>query len=323
MSSCAICDSKKINFLLNWKEYKILKCKNCQLIFTTPIPSDIVLNEFYQGFMFLKPELHKIEREIDKRKKELTRLFELSGQQLKNYLFLDFGGGTGVVFKAASELGLNTYYQDLDQQAEVFTKKHFGLTEEKTIKDLKSSSLKFDYIFSDNVIEHVPNPENFVLNLINQLNTKGTLVIKTPHASNTEIFFNPIIAIKGYFVNALKHNSFIKSLRAYFLRFWHCDPPRHIYSFSKKSFELLMKRESFIHTDYKILFYDIPLFSNTITKKVFTKQTKFSFSKSILFRLLSIPFIPVEIILQSFKWIFVKMKILSPGGIILKIELKS
>lgn len=322
MSKCSICNSKEIQELLNWKKHKIIRCNNCRLIFTTPLPSDSELQAFYQGFMFQKPENYEIQKKTWKRKKELKKLFGFSddNKELSDKKFLDFGAGTGVVYKAARELGLESYYQDFDKQAEEFTMKNFGLTPEYIVDDIEKCDMKFDFIFSDNVIEHVKEPHTFIKNLLIRLEDGGTLVLKTPNASNSETFFNPIISLKGYLLQSLKYNSLLRAIRGYFKIFWHCDPPRHIYSFTEKSLEHLMTNLKHKTINYKISYYRTPWFSNTITKRFFSKDKKLTPMKSVAIRLIIWPTIPIETLLQSLKWLLLTLGILSPGGIILRIN---
>lgn len=320
---CPICASENTQEQLNWGRYKINSCHNCRLIFTTPLPSDSELEAFYQGFLFQQPDILHFQRKIKNRKKELKRLFNFNENKntFSGKKFLDFGAGTGIAYKAACDLGFETYYHDLDKQAMAFTSKHFGLTSEFIIDDIEECDIKFDFIFSDNVIEHVKTPVTFVEKLLNRLEDGGTLVIKTPHAGNTETYFNPMISIKGYFLSALKYNSFLNVIRSYIQRFWHCDPPRHLFSFSEESLKQLaikLKRNS-IHSE--INYYRTPLFSNTITKQFFSKDKRLTLLESIIIRLIIWPVIPIEILLQSLKRILLAVGILSPGGIILKIKL--
>ena len=322
MNNCPICKYKETKELLKWKTYSINKCNNCRLIFSTPLPTDIELEEFYQGFMFKKPEEWKIQELTKKRKKELIKFFNLpdKAKSLSNKKFLDFGGGTGIVYNAICELGFDAYYQDLDKGAITFTVEKFGLTSEKTIYDINKCDIKFDYIFSDNVIEHVINPYDFLKDLLHQLEEGGTIVVKTPHASNTESIFNPIITLKGYFLNALKYNSLQRAAQACFKRFWHCDPPRHLYSFSKNSLSHLMTKIETEKIDFEILYYKIPWFENTITQQIFTKDKRLKGFKSFLIRLVLLPVIPLEVLLQTTQYLFLLMGVLSPGGIILRIN---
>jgi SAM-dependent methyltransferase len=321
MTHCPICEAEKLKLLLKWKAYAIHKCATCKLIFTTPLPSDKELQDFYQGFMFNKPESWEMKKAIVKKKKELIALFKLDlNTDYSNKKILDYGGGTGIAYKAMCELGLDTYYQDLDENAISFTQTNFSLPKEKTIRSLNETDIKFDYIFSDNVIEHVKEPIAFTKALSSNLAEGGVLMIKTPHASNTEILFNPIISIKGYFLGALKYNSLFKSLQACINRFWHSDPPRHLYSFSALSLIKLAQQMNLEDMQSDVSYYKIPIFENTVTKLFFSKDKRLSGIKSVLIRVLLFPILPIEILLQLSKELLLFLKILTPGGIILRLS---
>lgn len=321
MNKCTICDSKETQELLNWKKYKITRCNNCRLIFTTPLPSDSDLHEFYQVFMHMKPGGSDIKKRIKKKKTELKKLFNFPNEmeELSKKKFLDYGGGTGTTYKAMSELGLQSYYHDIDKESIEFTVENFGLTPEKTVGDIEKCDIKFDYILSDNVIEHVKSPYGFINKLLNKLEDGGKIVIKTPHASNSESFFNPIISFKMYFLTALKYNSFKKTTLAFFRRFWHCDPPRHIFSFSEKSLKQLMTKWQSEALDYEVSFYTLPWFTLTITREFFKPDKRFNLIESILIRLVIWPVVLIETCLQIVQKLLLRIGILSPAGIILKI----
>jgi len=315
---CPICKENESPILLDWKEYHIHKCSSCKLLFTLPLPSDETLQSFYQGFMFKTPESHTIQKEVAGRKKELTRLFDL--KEGKHKSFLDYGGGTGASLRAAMDLGLDAYYYDIDEPAKQFCIDHFGMQNDQIIDSLEGSNMQYDYIFTDNVIEHIKDPIAFTTSLIQKLKPGGRLVIKTPNGGNTEIYFNPLMAIFQYLKSSLKYNSFFKSLRTYFKRSWHCDPPRHLYSFTPKSFSALEKSIGLDNLIFHTSFYGIKLWENTITKEYFTKDRKLSTLQSILYRIILLPVIGIEIPLQLLSKLCLRLGLISAGGLILTID---
>ena len=317
--SCQICKSKDVNPLLKWNRFSISECRQCKVVFATPLPSDQELNDFYQGFLFNKPRENEIAKTLANRKDELIRLFAWTND-LKGKSFVDVGGGTGMAYKAAKDLGLIAYYQDLDEQAKTFTKEQFGLTDEFILTELEGTDVKYDCVFSDNVIEHVKDPIAFTNLLFTLVAPGGTMVMKTPNARNTEMYFNPIISIKGYVLRAIKDNNLPKALFLYFKRFWHCDPPRHLYSFTAKSFDHLVGNMEETELTHEVSYYRTPWFSNTVTKWIFRGDSGSNSIKSILIRCLVLPIIPVEVILQTLKWLLLTLGILSPGGLVLTLR---
>lgn len=279
------------------------------------MPSQEFLNEYYQGFLFNIPDPKILRRTVIKRLTELPKWFTIKPKRS----FLDFGGGTGSSFKAAQELGLTAYYFDLDKQAEAFVRNNHGLTEERIINDPANSGKKFDLVFSDNVIEHLIDPVAYIKDMLAVTESGGEIVIKTPHGGNTETWFNPSIWIKGYFLKALKFNSFGNALKGAFNRFWHCDPPRHLYSFTEKSLTKAAVKAGCSLDQVEILYYEIPLFQYTYSAFFFNFRAQ-NKPKQHLVRLLLIPFLPVEWIFKTVHFLLLKMRVVSPGGITLKIR---
>lgn len=313
---CPICDSTNTQKIINWYQYSIYDCRKCNLIYSYPLPSMSMLNEFYQGFLFNTPKRNNIKKEVGQKKQELTFLFNINNGKK---IFLDYGGGTGSAYKAASELNLVPYYHDLDKEAETFVKNEHGLTNVFIIDNIKNSPITFDYIFSDNVIEHLINPIDFVKEMRGVLNEGGQLIIKTPHGKNTESYFYPVITIKGYLFKALKNNSPLKSLQSYLKKFWHCDPPRHLYSFSELSLRIIAKKAGFKDSEIEILYYHIPLFKYSLVS-MFLNIHKYHSLKSVLIRVFILPILPFELVSKVVQYVLLKFSMLTPGGIILKLN---
>jgi len=315
-SHCPICNSIETKSVLNWGEYSINNCKQCNLVYGNPLPTETFLEKFYQGFLFNKPNKSEVRRIVEKRKVELNKLFNFQGEDKK---FLDYGGGTGSAYKAACELRLNSYYHDLDKEAEAFVKQEHGLTNEFIIKDMKSTTLTFDYILSDNVIEHLIDPVNYVREMGAVLKPGGEIIIKTPHGRNTESFFYPIVILNGYFLKSLKFNSIGKSIKSFFWRFWSCDPPRHIYSFSHVNLRMIAENAGFDASEVIIDYYNIPLFKYSFLS-MFLDRSKYGSLKAVFMRVLSIPILPFELATKVLQYCLLSIRVLSPGGIILKIK---
>lgn len=315
---CPICKSERVVKLLNWaRGYNIHKCNHCKVIYTHPLPPDEELYDFYQGFFYNKPDKSKVHNEVRKRKAELLRLFGWeSSADISNKRFLDFGGGAGIATKAAKELGLDAHYFDIDEESVSFVRNELEIANDRIFTDTSEiQANKFDFVFSDNAIEHDKSPIEFVSRLYTLLKPNGVLIIKTPHASNTETMFYPRVNLVGYLLRSFKYNNLKNSIHGYVNRWWHCDPPRHIYSFSKESFQEILNTLK-IRT-YEIDYYHIPLFKYSIVEFLFSEHRK---PREILIKMLLLPLLPVELILKLAQLLLTKLRAISPGGIILKVK---
>lgn len=317
MICCPVCKSDIFDDYLSINNYNVTKCSSCGLVFSFPLPTEHELKMFYQGFVFEKPSDKNLETDVLKAKFELQRLFKFK-DDFEKKLFLDYGGGTGVTWKAAKDIGFDSYYFDIDNEAENFVKNAYGLTEENIFYFEKKSNLKFDYILCDNVIEHVPNPDDLILQLYNLLNKGGKLILKTPRASNSETLFTPTV-IYMYFKKALRQNSLFKSLRFLFSkRFYHCEPPRHIYSFTDKSIKILIENTlNYEKFNFLIESYHNHVFKYSMINIIWSK---FSGVLRIVILFLFFPIFVIELMIIFIKNFLLKLKLINYSGLIAIIE---
>jgi SAM-dependent methyltransferase len=253
------------------------------------------------------------------KKAELMRLFRLGEGTMQGKKLLDYGGGSGIAFQAGRELGCDVFYYDVDDRAVSFVRGQFGLEIDRLIErpsDLEKH--RFDLILSDNVLEHAPSPLSMIRMLLDALEVEGTLVLKTPHARTSDLFFCPKVILGGYLAKARKHNSLATTFSALFWnRFWTCDPPRHLFSFSRKSVIEIMRRLEIGQECYAISYYHVPLFEYSLTK-TFLQRPKTLLG--IVRRLLSLPLLLIELVSKLIQVSLRVLQITSPGGIVLRVD---
>lgn len=124
---------------------------------------------------------------------------------------LDIGAGTGDFLVVAKNDGWDTTGIEPSEKAKAIAINK-GVTFANNLSDLKENS--FDVITMWHVLEHVPNLEEYILELKRLLKPTGTILIAVPN---------------------------FKSFDAeYYGRFWAAyDVPRHIWHFSKTSINKL------------------------------------------------------------------------------------
>lgn len=317
-TDCPVCSSNKTFKIVSWeKGYSIYKCGCCRMVYSFPLPSDKILDDFYLDFLYNKPHKNKIQRVLKKKKLELVNLFSHNLSDNSGYKkFIDFGGGCGIAVKAAGELGWDSYYFDISEKSLSFVESELDISKNHTFSRFSEiEGKKFDFILADNVIEHDRSPVEFVRKLYNLLEPEGTLIIKTPHAGNSETIFYPLINWRAYLLKALKYNSLKSVIYGWIHRFWHCDPPRHIYSFSQDSLKKVL--DILEIRNYQIGYYWTPFLEYSIMGVLFQKPSGL---KGILKRIVILPLCVPELVLQSLKVFLKNFNMISPGGLILKIN---
>jgi SAM-dependent methyltransferase len=284
------------------------------------MPDDKTITEFYQGFLFDKPDIAKIKSKIPAKRKELLETIGIQEHDCKGKSFFDYGGGTGLSFAAAQSCGFDTYYYDIDSQAIDFAKENLGLKTENIISNPENDLRMFDIILCDNVIEHVKDPKQLLSFLFAKLNSGGKLVVKTPRASNLETAF--IFSVWGlvYFKKSLFENGLVTALKSILVhRYWHAEPPRHLFSFSDKSMGIMAKESCEPNCNVDVKSYEIPFFKYSIGDVLLHIRNPF-LRFVILF--VCLPVILLELPVIILRFMLVKLRIISLAGMTVRIMKK-
>jgi SAM-dependent methyltransferase len=210
--------------------YKVINCKNCGFIHINPLPSEEELSIIYREDYYSKEKPDYIEKY-----KEDSEWWNL----IYNYRFdlyelyfnprtskiLDIGSGPGHFLKIGKDRGWESKGLEPNIDAAKYSKSiGLDIIEEFYTKDLSETVGKFDVINLGEVLEHLRDPFNFILQLKNNLNKNGILSIIVPND------FNPfqLILNQSYDYNA-----------------WWLAPPYHINYFTFNSLSKLLEKAGF------------------------------------------------------------------------------
>jgi len=173
-SNCLLCNSNQLIKLNRYKNAFLVKCRKCDFVLSSKIPSEAELKEHYKNYA-----PNSVLSEItEKRYHELLDQLE-PFRQTNN--ILDIGCGEGYFLEVAKKRNWNVY--GTEYRDEIISK-----CEHKEIKmhsgKLSSHNyekVSFDVITSFEVIEHINNPTEEI-NTINKLLRKGgALYMTTPN----------------------------------------------------------------------------------------------------------------------------------------------
>ena len=187
--SCNACGADDFKELSQVAEWHIGQCRQCSLIYLNPMPffepssefSDMSLDFQYTQFQ------HEVTAEVveyDKKQfgihvDEMTRF---SGHEIKPGKFLDIGCGSGSTVRAATDLGWDAVGIDIDPAL-------IKLGQEKFQANIKCSPLlesgfeekQYQLIRLRDVIEHLPNPYDALLEIKRLLIPGGFVLMATPN----------------------------------------------------------------------------------------------------------------------------------------------
>lgn len=166
---CPVCESTKSHSYLNqaWnedgQEYKLLKCEECELIWTSPLPSDELLGRIYgrtYGYEWYAD--HLLFKRLDC-KKRVVEMRPYLGQSV-----LDYGGGLGYLAEACRKQGL---------VSQVYDPYHPS--------NNKELSGKWDSIVSLHALEHSNNLERTLQDYKKILGKGGRVLVSVPNAKSS------------------------------------------------------------------------------------------------------------------------------------------
>ncbi|MCA9417498.1 MAG: class I SAM-dependent methyltransferase [Candidatus Omnitrophica bacterium] len=190
LDACPVCSSQRITFLLwgksryegTWFRYDL--CDDCEAIFVNPRIPEVNLTEALGGrqHSYVK---YLPTREYDRYEADLN----LVGPTLKlhrgnpsNLRWLDIGCGIGNLLEAAKSRGCKCYGLDADASLIGWAKENTTGTQFATATlDALPFDPPFDIISADNVLEHINNPQPFLMSIHEILAQDGLLVIRVPN----------------------------------------------------------------------------------------------------------------------------------------------
>ena len=210
------------------QEYDIYNCRVCNTSFpsTAVVPEEIYENIYDNGKDVIEYEqYYKYAQEIKGENNPLDYLGESNPvyfavrDSLKKVPYgsdiLEVGCGMGYLTYALNKTGYNAKGIDISrtaiERAIASYGKHY---EAKDVHDYcKMASGKYDVVISTEVIEHIPNPIDFIKDLLKLCKPKGYVLITTPN--------------KTFYPNKMVWES--------------TSPPVHLWWFSEKSIMYIAK----------------------------------------------------------------------------------
>ena len=281
---CVICNSKdnvifRDKYILEieddkhiFEDAKIYCCKNCDISFVSPMPSDNKLNEFYKNVYrtphrppyFLTEDYEDLKLECldDRYFNYLVYLSSLIDLRKVKKLY-DFGAGNGdmgyLLKKKFPEIEL--YATESDRHC----KKLLHERGYKNFENLNEIEEKFDLIVTLHSLEHLTSTDIFS-KFVNFLNKDGLIFFEVPNC--TQKYFD---------------------LRVY-------DSP-HLIFYTKKSFEKIGKLYNLEFINFSYAFYPIEYDRkySLDSKKLYEKNYKSKIS-TMKFKMLLKKIIPKYII---------------------------
>lgn len=186
---CNACGEDVFSELSEVDGWHIGKCENCSMIYLNPMPFFEPSTEFSEmslDFQYTRFQ-HEITQQVlehDKKqfRRQVKMISRMVGHDLPTGKFLDIGCGSGSSVRAAEDCGWEAVGVDIDTQL-------IELGREKLKVDIRNTPLlesgfeenQFNFIRLRDVIEHLPNPYDVLLEVKRLLVPGGYAMIATPN----------------------------------------------------------------------------------------------------------------------------------------------
>lgn len=222
---CEFCNSENSIMYIESESVKYNKCNSCGLIFQHPVISQEEIANIYTENYF--------EYEIENQKNFFNLMllglkdieFDNIKKSLPNKRVLDIGCATGMLLNHLKNDGFETYGVEICKESAEYAKKHYSLNVyENQLKDCEFEDNYFGLIHFSHLIEHVPNPNEFLRNVYRILSPNGYIILTTPNAD-------------GLFAKKYKEH-------------WRAVMPQHLWLFTKKTLISFLKELGFTIIKY-------------------------------------------------------------------------
>jgi SAM-dependent methyltransferase len=190
-STCPFCGSKDRVFLTSLQEnpkVSLLKCLTCNAASASRIPTMETLDNYYQDYYM--PPLPRAKIKAKVTFDNTQRFAHHLAQRLSKYTargsisILDFGGGDGSIAvrmgeqllrKGCQQVNITIVDYNTTLAGNIDTR--ISLTHKEGLDHL---SPDYDFVIASAIIEHIPQPKDILMRLLDLLNKGGIFYARTP-----------------------------------------------------------------------------------------------------------------------------------------------
>ena len=237
IENCPSCGSRKqkpflelSDWFLSQEPFSLSKCENCTLVYTTRVPKNV--GDYYKSDEYIShsekktliSSVYKTVQRITLNSKRRLVQQNSTGNNL-----LDYGAGKGDFTSYMIKSGFAVTGFEPDSEARDLANKKNGINLKDSVVSIPSHSI--DAITMWHVLEHIPNPNDILQQLLEKLKKDGTLIIAVPN-----------------------YNSFDGS---HYGKYWAAyDVPRHVAHYDVESMSLILKQNGLKIIQTKPMWFD-------------------------------------------------------------------
>lgn len=214
--NCNLCGKRDINVVYDnltyWEysgKFRIVKCKNCKLVFTSPRPVLSEMEKYYESEMYFGRDVNTNDdlEDSEFREEHYGPMYNLILDKKKSGKILDIGAGTGLLLSKFKDKGWEVDGVELTRSAVRYAKRKYKIKLRQGDFLQKKINDKYDVIILNGALEHLHKPFETLEKANKNLKKGGFILISIPNSDSVG--------------------------RDIFERNWFAwQPPRHLYHFS-------------------------------------------------------------------------------------------
>lgn len=180
-----ICTGDRFTPLGAYQGHEIFRCTACGFGIVHPMPAADQVAGIYEDYGPNSAYITKAKKKVVRSRKRLKRYMHLANGKR----FVDLGCNIGTTVEAARELGLDAHGIDIDPVSVGAAREIFpgGKYHQGSIETMPADWGPFDFAFSTEVIEHIPDPHAYFEALGPRLATGALLYLTTPDAGHWRV----------------------------------------------------------------------------------------------------------------------------------------
>jgi len=185
-SACPVCKANDARPFADKDGYSFVRCASCRFVYLDPMPDREDLNRLYETDDTVSADHYHKARSRRRRAfmKALRFRPMVRGRQV-----IDIGCGGGFMADALRRMGAEASGFDLSANAIAYARRHFPRCRFycASYDDLLAHGSSYDFIYSSEVIEHVPDLDAY-LGLLTRLARPGSRVyVTTPDIASPAV----------------------------------------------------------------------------------------------------------------------------------------
>ncbi len=186
-ASCRVCEGREARLAFVKSGYELYRCAACDFIFVHPFPSDAVIAAYYAtAYRGAAPGFYPKSR--SRRWRAFIRSLHFF-RHVRGRDVLDLGCGGGFMVEAFARLGARAEGIDISRNSIDYARGRFPAQRFycESLSDFTQRGKKYDFVFSSEVLEHLPGPGEFMRTLAAIVRPGGFVYLSAPDAGHARV----------------------------------------------------------------------------------------------------------------------------------------